>query len=270
MRILFLGDVMGRSGRDGIATHMATLKTKLKPDVIIINAENAAAGHGVTLKIAQDFFALGATCLTTGNHAFNQKEILLSLGQEPRLLRPLNYPESAAGKGVYVHALPDGRKIAIANIMGHLHMTPTLDDPFLAADKLVSHYRLGHHVQALFVDFHAEASSEKMAMGHFLDGRASAVIGTHTHIPTADEHLLPKGTAYQTDAGMCGDFNSVIGMKKEAAMWRFTRKTPGERLTPAEGEATLCGCFIETDDTTGLALHISAVRLGGHLTSTIS
>ncbi|MFA6279523.1 MAG: TIGR00282 family metallophosphoesterase [Bdellovibrionales bacterium] len=265
MRILFLGDVMGRSGRDGVAAHWASLKTKLKPDVIIINAENAAAGHGVTLKIAQDFFALGATCLTTGNHAFNQKEVFLSLAQEPRLLRPLNYPEGTVGKGVYVHALPDGRKIAIANIMGHLHMTPTLDDPFLAAEKLASHYRLGHQVQALFVDFHAEASSEKMALAHFLDGRASAVIGTHTHIPTADEQILPQGTAYQTDAGMCGDFDSVIGMKKEAALWRFMRKTPGERLTAAEGEATLCGCFIETDDTTGLATNITAIQLGGKL-----
>lgn len=265
MRILFLGDVMGRSGRDGVAKHLPTLKSQFAPDVIIINAENAAAGHGVTLKIAQEFFAMGADCLTTGNHVWNQKELLTHIDQEPRIVRPLNYPEGTPGKGSYLHTLPDGRKILIANVMGNLFMDNTLDDPFAAAEKLVAGHRLGSGVNAIFVDLHCEASSEKMAMAHVLDGRVSAVIGTHTHIPTADEHLLPGGTAFQSDAGMCGDFNSVIGVKKERSIWRFTRKIPGERMEPAEGDATVCGCFIVTNDKTGLAQSIEAFQIGGLL-----
>ncbi|HAX91919.1 MAG TPA: TIGR00282 family metallophosphoesterase [Rhodospirillaceae bacterium] len=269
MRILFFGDVMGRSGRDGLAAHLPAIKDKLNPDVIIVNGENAAAGHGITAKIAQDFFALGVHCITTGNHVFKQKELVMTIDQEGRLLRPLNFPEGTMGHGSYLHALPDGRKILIANIMGQLGMTPMLDDPFACAERLVSQHRLGGGgnggVSAIFVDFHAETTSEKVAMGHHLDGRVSAVIGTHTHIPTADEQVLAKGTAYQTDTGMCGDFDSVIGMKKENILWRFTRKTPNDRMSPAEGEATLCGVFITTNDATGLASDITAIQIGGRL-----
>jgi len=267
MRILFFGDVVGRSGRDGLAQHLPALKARFKPEVIIINGENAAAGHGITLKLAQEFFDQGAAVLTTGNHVWNQRELLSSIDREPRLLRPMNFPEGTPGHGSYVHALPDGRKILVANLMGNLFMNECLDDPFAAAERLVSSYRLGGNVNATFIDFHAEATSEKMALAQFLDGRVSALVGTHTHIPTADDHILPGGTAYQTDAGMCGDFDSVIGVKKERSIWRFTRKTPGERMDPAEGEASVCGCFIETDDKTGFSQGIESFQIGGQLKS---
>ena len=265
MRILFFGDVMGRSGRDGLARHLPDIRARLKPDVIIANVENSAAGFGVTVKLAQDFLSLGIDCLTTGNHIWGQKELVSTIDREPRLLRPLNYPEGTPGRGFYLHTLPDQRKILIVNVMARLFMEPVLDDPFVTTEKLMAQYRLGSSVQAAFVDFHGEASSEKMAFGHVFDGRLSGVVGTHTHIPTADDQVLPKGTAYMTDAGMCGDYDSVIGMKKELAIWKFTRKIPGERLGPAEGEATVCGAFIVTSDTTGLALSITAVRAGGCL-----
>ncbi len=265
MRILFLGDVMGRSGRDGVAKQLPTLKKALKPDVTILNAENAAAGHGVTMKIARDLLSLGVDCLTTGNHVWNQKEVIASIDEEPRLIRPFNYPDTAPGKGFFLHTLTDGRKILIANLMGNLYMGDPLDSPFFAAEKLLADHKLGREADAIFIDFHAEATSEKMAMGHALDGRVSAVIGTHTHIPTSDEQVLPHGTAYQTDAGMCGDFDSVIGMKKERSLWHFTRKIPGERLEPAEAEATVCGCFVVTDDKTGLAQSVEGIQIGGRL-----
>jgi len=265
MRILFFGDVVGRSGRDGVAKHLPLLKARLKPDVIIINAENAAAGHGVTIKLAQELFAMGADCLTTGNHVWNQKDLLTNIGQEPRILRPMNFPEGTPGRGHYLHTLPDGRKILIANLLGNLYMNDTLDDPFVIAEKFVASFRLGHAANAIFIDFHGEASSEKMAMAHVLDGRVSALVGTHTHIPTSDEHVLAGGTAFQSDAGMCGDFDSVIGTKKENSIWRFTRKIPGERMIPANGEATVCGCFVVTNDKTGLAQSIDGFQLGGCL-----
>ncbi len=265
MRVLFLGDVMGRSGREGLARHLPVLRDRLRPDVVIVNVENAAAGFGVTDKLAQEFYALGATCLTTGNHAWGQRELLGTIDHDPRLLRPLNYPDGTPGQGAYRHTLPDGRAILIANVMARLFMEPVLDDPFAATERLMAQHRLGADVQAVFIDLHGEATSEKMAFGHVFDGRVSAVVGTHTHIPTADARILPKGTAYQTDAGMCGDYDSVIGMKKETSIWRFTRKIPGERMLPAEGEATVCGCFIVTDDATGLAQRIVPLRLGGPL-----
>jgi metallophosphoesterase (TIGR00282 family) len=265
MRILFFGDIMGRSGRDGLAKHMPDLKSRLRPDAVIVNAENAAAGFGITLKLAQEFYALGADCLTTGNHIWGQKELVSGIDSDPKLLRPLNFPDGTPGRGFYLHTLPDKRKILIANVMARLFMEPVLDDPFAVTEKLLAQHRLGTSAQAIFVDFHGEASSEKMAYAHVFDGRVSAVIGTHTHIPTADALILPKGTAYQTDAGMCGDYDSVIGMKKELAIWKFTRKVPGERLAPAEGEATVCGAFIVTDDATGLAKSIEPFQVGGRL-----
>jgi metallophosphoesterase (TIGR00282 family) len=230
-----------------------------------VNGENAAAGFGITNKLAQDFYALGVDCITTGNHIWKQKELVSSIDRDPRLLRPLNYPDGTPGKGAYMHALPDGRKVLIANIMARVFMDPVLDDPFVIAEKLLAQHRLGSSAQAIFVDFHGETTSEKMAFGHVFDGRVSAVVGTHTHIPTADDQILPKGTAYVTDAGMCGDYDSVIGMKKELAIWKFTRKIPGERMAPAEDEATVCGVFIVTDDATGLAASIETLRVGGRL-----
>lgn len=265
MRILFFGDVMGRSGRDALVKHLPVLQKAARSDVVIVNGENAAGGHGISVKIAQEFFALGVNCITTGNHVWKQKEILTSIGAMPGLLRPLNYPETTPGRGSYTFSLPDGRKILIVNLMGQMGIQPTLDDPFLIIDRFLSTQRMGAAHNAIFVDFHAEVTSEKVAMGQFLDGRVSAVIGTHTHIPTADARLLAKGTAFQTDVGMCGDFDSVIGMRKDLAVWRFSHKIPGERLVPAEGEATLCGVFIEIDDKTGLSRKIAPFQLGGCL-----
>ena len=268
MRILFFGDVMGRSGRDGLAQHLPTLRAKLKPDVVVANVENSAAGYGVTLKLAEEFYALGIHVLTTGNHIWGQKELVGQIDRDPKLLRPLNYPDGTPGRGSCVHSLPDGRKILVVNVMARLFMEPLVDDPFAATEKFLAQHRLGQTVQAILMDFHGEASSEKMAFGHVVDGRVSGVVGTHTHIPTADHQILPKGTAYVSDAGMCGDYDSVIGMKKELAIWKFTRRIPGERLTPAEGPATVCGAFIVTDDATGLATSIIPVRAGGRLAAT--
>jgi metallophosphoesterase (TIGR00282 family) len=265
MRILFFGDIVGRSGRDGLAKHLPDLKSRLKPDVVIANGENAAAGFGITVKMAEEFYALGIDCLTTGNHVWGQKELISAIDRDPKLLRPLNYPEGTPGRGSYLHTLPGGRKILIANLMARVFMEPVLDDPFAAMEKLLAQHRLGQTTQAIFVDFHGETTSEKMAFSHVFDGRISAMVGTHTHIPTADGQILPKGTAYQTDAGMCGDYDSVIGMKKELSIPRFTRKIPGERMSPAEGEATVCGVLIVTDDATGRAQSIEPIRMGGRL-----
>lgn len=265
MRILFFGDVVGRSGRDGLLAALPALRDELKPDCVIANVENAAAGRGVTLKIAAQFREGGVDCLTTGNHVFGQRELIGTIQQEPRLLRPLNFPENTPGKGFFLHTLPDGRKILIVNVMGQAFIEPILDNPFTALDKLLASYPMGKAVTAIFVDFHAEPTAEKVAFGHVFDGRVSAVIGTHTHIPTADEHILKRGTAYQTDAGMCGDFDSVIGVEKEQPIFRFVRQMPSERFTPASGPASLCGCFIETDDKTGLAQKIVRIQRGGIL-----
>lgn len=268
MRILFLGDVMGRSGREAVLKHLPKLKEKLTPDVIVVNGENAASGLGITGKIAQEMLEAGVTCLTTGNHVWAQRELLTSINQTPRIIRPLNYPEGTPGHGTYLHILPDGRKVLIANTMGTLFVTPQLEHPFTTTELMLSPYRLGQNIQAIFIDFHAEATSEKMGFGHHFDGKVSAVVGTHTHIPTADWQILPKGTAYMTDAGMCGDYDSVIGMKKEPAIWRLTHVIPGERLAPAESEGSVSGCFIETDDRTGLATSIRPIRQGPVLEET--
>ncbi|MCL2468673.1 MAG: TIGR00282 family metallophosphoesterase [Alphaproteobacteria bacterium] len=265
MRIIFLGDVIGRAGREGLARHLPELAAQFKPDAVIVNVENAAAGRGVTLKIAQEIMALGVDVMTTGNHVWDQKELMSSIALIPQLIRPINYPQAMPGQGFYRHTLKDGRRIMVVNVMGQLGMPMLLDDPFAAMDAFLARYPLKREADAVFVDFHAEASSEKVAMGHFLDGRVSAVIGTHTHIPTMDARLLSGGTATQTDTGMCGDYNSVIGFKKEQSLWRFTHKAQGERLVAAEGPATVCGAFIETDDATGLAKSITRIQTGAPL-----
>lgn len=265
MRILFLGDIFARSGRDAIAKNLQLLKDNLKPDVLIVNGENAAAGQGITIKIANELFEMGFDCITTGNHVWRQKDVLMQIDQHKNLLRPINFPAGAPGNGSYIHKLTDGRKILIANIMGQLNMYPTLECPFKAANDLVDANPLGTSVQATLIDFHAEATSEKVSMGHHLDGRVSVVLGTHTHIPTADDHILEKGTAFQTDVGMCGDFDSSIGTRKDIILRRFVNKLNIERFEPATGEGTICGTFIETDDNTGLAKHIQAFQIGGQL-----
>lgn len=264
MNILFCGDVVGRSGREILLKKLPYLKSELSLDFVIVNGENAAHGFGINKGICQEFFAAGVDVITTGNHIWDQRDIMSYIGGEPRLLRPINYPEGAPGRGFHVYQDRKGRKILVMNAMGRLFME-TLDDPFSAVDKVLHNHPLGSAVQAVIVDMHAEATSEKMAMGHFCDGRASFVVGTHSHIPTADAQILPKGTAYQTDAGMCGDYNSVIGMDKASPIHKFTRKTPTEKMSPALGDGTLCGVFVQTDDATGRANHIEPVRLGARL-----
>lgn len=264
MRILFCGDVMGRSGREAIAMHIPSLKKELHPDFIIVNGENAAHGFGITGSICQDLYQTGVDVITTGNHIWDQKEIIPYIDKEKRLLRPMNYPAQTPGAGYTFVYTPDGRSLLVANVMGRLFMDP-LDDPFAALDTLLGTYKLGSNVTAILIDFHGEASSEKMAAAYYCDGRVSALIGTHTHVPTADYRLLPGGTAYQTDVGMTGDYNSVIGMKKEVPIERFVKKFSKDRLSVAEEEATLCAVFIETDDTTGRATTIYPIRRGGVL-----
>ncbi|MBL8708215.1 MAG: TIGR00282 family metallophosphoesterase [Rhodospirillaceae bacterium] len=264
MKLLFLGDLVGRAGRDVVVERLPQLRSDLGVDFVVANVENAAGGFGITQKLALELFAHGVDCATTGNHVWDQKETVGFIGAEPRLLRPVNFPSGTPGKGAGVFQTQRGKKILVANLMGRLFMDP-LDDPFAAAEALLKTYRLGGNVDAILFDFHAEATSEKMAFGHFVDGRVSFVVGTHTHVPTADHMILTRGTAYQSDAGMCGDYDSVIGMEKTIPVQRFTRKLPTERLSPANGAGTLCGVLVEVDDATGLARRIDPVRLGGKL-----
>jgi metallophosphoesterase (TIGR00282 family) len=268
MHILFLGDIVGRTGRDSVVAALPKLRTALHADLVVVNAENASHGFGLGPEMARELFAAGADAITLGNHAWDRKEIIPYLAETPRLLRPLNFPPGTPGAGSAVVDLHDGRRALILNAMGRLFMDP-LDCPFRGTAVELSRHRLGAIVAAVVIDFHAEASSEKMAFGHSFDGQASLIVGTHTHSPTADHQILPRGTAYQTDAGMCGDYDSVIGMQKEGAATRFWRKLPGERLQPAEGEATICGVFVQTDDATGLAVRIEPVRQGGRLSQSL-
>lgn len=268
MRLLYLGDVVGRSGRDAVVAAVPSLRERLKLDFVVVNGENSAHGFGITGKICEEFYAVGVDVVTTGNHAWDQREIIGYIDSDPRLLRPLNYPRGTPGRGAGVFAAPRGKKVLVIQVMGRLFMDP-LDDPFSAVEAEFARQRLGATVDAVIVDIHGEATSEKMGLGHTCDGRASLVVGSHSHVPTADAQILPHGTAYQTDAGMCGDYDSVIGMKKETAIARFVRKIPGERLTPADGAATVCGVFVETDDRTGLARRISPLRLGGRLAEVV-
>lgn len=264
MRILFLGDVVGRAGRDAIEKHLPDLKVKLKTDFVIVNVDNASHGFGVTVKIADELLAMGVDCLTGGDHIWNQKEIIPYIEREKRLVRPQNFPPGVPGQGSYLKDLPDGRKILVLHLMGRVFLEG-FDDPFRGADEVLKKYALGQNVQAIFVDLHAEATSEKMALAHYLDGRVSAVVGTHTHVPTADAQILSKGTALQSDAGMCGDYNSVIGFKPEIPIQRFLRRFSIEKFSPNDGDGTVCGVFVETDDKTGLTKEIRPVRVGGKL-----
>ena len=267
MRLLMCGDVLGKTGRQAIFDHVEILRERLALDFVLVNGENAAHGFGITEKICKAFYEVGVDVITTGNHVWDQREIMNYIDGDPKLLRPINYPSGTPGKGFGVFVTAQGKKVLVINPMGRLFMDP-LDDPFLAVEKVFEKYTMGQNVDAVIVDMHAEATSEKMGMGHFCDGRASVVIGSHSHMPTADTQILPGGTAYQTDMGMCGDYDSVIGMIKETALARFTSKIPSGRLEPAEAEATLCAVFVETDDVTGLAKSVEPIRLGGRLKET--
>ncbi|SPH18549.1 hypothetical protein DEA8626_02088 [Defluviimonas aquaemixtae] len=263
--MLFLGDVVGRSGRAAVVSRLPGLREDWALDFVVVNAENATSGAGLSPDHAKALLAAGADCLTLGDHAFDQKDMLSFIETEPRILRPLNFARTAPGKGARVYSAAGGRKVLVAQALGQVFMKRPFDDPFSAIDAALRAHPLGGAVQAALVDIHCEATSEKMGMGHWCDGRASVVVGTHTHVPTADAQILPGGTAYQSDAGMCGDYNSIIGMDKLEPMRRFVTGMGKERLTPAKGEATLSGLYAETDDRTGLATKVRMIRVGGRL-----
>ncbi len=264
MRILFLGDVVGKSGREGVVERLPGLRQDLALDFVVVNGENAAHGFGITERICQELLDAGADVITTGNHVWDQREALSFIDRQDRMIRPANFPPGTPGRGAALVEAANGARVLVLNVMGRVFMDP-LDDPFRSMDDNVSACSLGNEADAIVVDIHAEATSEKMAMGHFLDGRVSLVVGTHSHIPTADAQILPQGTAYQTDAGMCGSYDSVIGMDKAEPLNRFVHKVPSSRMSPAEGPATVCGVLVETDDATGLARSVEPLRLGGRL-----
>ncbi len=268
MRVLFCGDVVGRSGREAIAGTVPRLRKELDLDFVIANGENAAAGFGITLDLSKELYAAGVDMITTGNHVWDQRQAIPSIAADQQMLRPANFPPGTPGRGAGVYSARGGKRVLVVNLMGRLFMD-ALDCPFQSVERELRNHRLGAGgggtADFILVDMHAEATSEKVSMGHFLDGRVSAVVGTHSHVPTADYQILPGGTAYQSDAGMCGDYGGVIGMVKQEAIMRFVRKMPAEKLQVADGPATLCGIFIETDDKTGLAKRIAPVRVGGRL-----
>ena len=263
MRFLLCGDIVGRRAREAVAVEMPRLRRSLALDFVVANGENAAHGFGITDTICAELYAGGVDAITTGNHVWDRREIMAYIGGDPRLLRPINFPAGTPGNGYGIYALTGGRKVMVVNAMARLFMD-AIDDPFAALDRLLTAHPLGT-VDAILLDFHGEATSEKTAMGYFCDGRVSAVLGTHSHVPTADHRILAKGTAFMTDIGMCGDYDSVIGMQKEASIARFVRKLPGERMEVSPGEPTICGAVVETDDVTGLARGIWPLRIGGKL-----
>jgi len=263
MRLLFIGDIVGRAGRAVLFENLPKLRQAWGLDFVIVNGENAAGGFGITEAICADILAAGADCVTLGNHAFDQREALVFIARQRRLIRPLNYPSGTPGGGANLFETASGARTLVINLMGRVFMD-AMDDPFAAIAREVSACPLGVGCDALVVDFHAEASSEKQAFAHFVDGRVSLVVGTHTHVPTADHQILPNGTAFVTDVGMTGDYDSVIGMEKEEPVRRFTTKLPATRFEPASGAATLCGIAVELD-AKGLAAKIAPVRIGGRL-----
>lgn len=264
MRILFIGDVVGRSGRAIVIERLPDLIRDWKLDFVVVNGENAAGGFGITELIYHDLLGAGADAVTLGNHSWDQRETLVFIDRAEKLVRPLNYPPGTPGRGTALLEARNGARVLVTNLMGRIFMDP-LDDPFTAVEREVAACPLRLAADAIVVDMHAETTSEKQAMGHFLDGKASLVVGTHTHAPTADHRILPGGTAFVSDVGMTGDYDSVIGMSKDEPLNRFLRRIPGGRFEPATGPATLCGLAVETDDKTGLARRVAAVRLGGPL-----
>jgi metallophosphoesterase (TIGR00282 family) len=265
--MLFLGDVVGRSGRAAVTEKLPGLRERYGLDFVVLNGENAAGGFGITEPILIELLDAGVDVVTTGNHVFDQREALVFIERYDRLLRPINYPLGTPGKGAGLFKTKTGADVLVINAQGRVFMAD-LDDPFRAVERELDACQLKGGADAILIDFHAEATSEKEALAHFVDGRASALIGTHTHVPTADEQVLPKGTAYISDAGMCGDFDSVLGMDKEEPLQRFLTKIPSSRFSPSHGEATLCGVAVDVDDATGLARAIAPLRLGGRLSQT--
>ena len=264
MRILFVGDVVGRSGRTVVIERLPGLVEKWKLDLVVVNGENAAGGFGITEAIYRELIEAGADAITLGNHAWDQKEALVFIERAPKLIRPINYPAGTPGRGAAMIEAKNGARVLVINAMGRIFMDP-LDDPFAAVDRELMACPLGKAADAIILDFHGEATSEKQAFGFFCDGRASLVVGTHTHVPTADLRVLAGGTAFMSDVGMTGDYDSVIGMGKDEPMQRFLQRISSARFEPATGAATLCAVAVETDPATGLATRVGAVRLGGCL-----
>jgi len=264
MRLLFIGDIVGRSGRRALTDQLPALIRDWRLDAVVVNGENAAGGFGITETIYNDFLDAGADAVTLGNHAWDQREALVFIERAPRLVRPLNFPAGTPGRGAAMIETRSGARLLVINAMGRVFMEP-LDDPFGAIERELTACPLIERADAIVIDFHGEATSEKQSLANFVDGRASLVVGTHTHTPTADHRILRGGTGFMTDVGMTGDYESVIGMKTDEPLNRFLRRIPSARFEPAEGEATLCGVAVETDDGTGLARHIAAVRIGGRL-----
>ena len=260
MKILFCGDVVARSGRDAILKYVPKLRAEHALDAVIVNGDNAAAGFGITPAICKEFFDVGVDVITGGDHIWDQKEIVPYLASEKRLLRPQNFPDKTPGSGHHIATLKSGKKLLVLHLLGQVFHKEHANCPFLIADQVLESVRMGQNVAGILIDFHAEATSEKTAMGHHLDGRVSMVVGSHTHIPTQDARILSKGTAYQTDAGMCGDYNSVIGFKPEVPLERFRTKISKTRLEAATGDGTLCGLLVETNDLTGLAISCKAIQ----------
>ena len=260
MRIIYCGDVVGRAGREAVLNNLDTIRQKFNPDAIFVNVENAAHGFGVTPGICRDFLEKGVTGLITGNHIWQQRDIIPFLNDCKKIVRPLNYPENLPGRGWAEFELPNGQKILIAQVLGRVFME-AVDCPVQAIDKLLKNYTLGRNVNAILVDIHAEATSEKLSFGYYLDGKVSVVAGTHTHVPTADYRVLPQGTAYITDVGMCGNYDSVLGFEVAEPINRLARKYTGGRLSPAKGKGTLYGIVVDIDDKTGLANKIEQLKV---------
>jgi metallophosphoesterase (TIGR00282 family) len=268
LRILFVGDVVGRTGRTAVAEHLPGLIRDWALDFVVVNGENSAGGFGITEAIYQELIDAGADAITLGNHAWDQREALVFIERAPRLIRPANFPKGTPGRGAALVETKNGRRALVINAIGRVFMTP-FDDPFAIINRELEACPLRQAADAIVVDFHCEATSEKQGIGFFCDGRVSLVVGTHTHVPTADHQILAGGTAYMTDAGMTGDYDSIIGMQKEEPLRRFTLGIPSSRFEPADGVATLSGVAVETDDATGLALRVAPVRIGGRLEPTL-
>lgn len=266
MRLAFFGDVVGRAGRAAVSEYLPKVRAELKLDFVVVNGENAAGGFGITSSTAGELFDAGADCITLGNHSWDQSEALVYIERETRLLRPYNYPKSLTipGRGSQLFTTPNGQRVFVIQIHGSAFME-SLDDPIQGVAAALEECPLGQVSDAIIVEMHAEATAEKYIMGHFCDGRVTAVVGAHTHVPTGDAHIMANGTAYMSDAGMCGDYDSVIGMKKGPLVQKAATRLPVERKSPAEGPATLCGVYIESDDRTGLAVRVHPIRVGGRL-----
>jgi len=264
MRALFVGDVVGRSGRAVVTERLPGLISDWKLDLVVVNGENAAGGFGITESIYRELTDAGADAITLGNHAWDQREALVFIERAPTLVRPLNFPVGTPGRGATVVEAKNGARVLVLNALGRIFMQP-MDCPFTGVDRELAACPLGEVADIVILDMHAEATSEKQAMGHHVDGRVTLMVGTHTHVPTADHRVLPRGTAFMSDVGMTGDYDSVIGMAKDEPLSRFIRQIPSGRFEPANGSATLCGLAVETDDATGLARAVAPVRVGGRL-----